>query len=350
MVNRVLVIRLRQLGDTLLVTPALRQLKRAYPNARIDVLCESGNRCIFENHPAVSNCLLLRKGAPAKEYLAMAWQLRRNRYDLIVDSQSLPKTAILSRLAGGRKRVGLGAKWGRGRITYTHPYFEPSDFLDYAGQQNLKLIQDPKINIDDTRLELVLSESDRELGDEFAKTHFKTPTVAMYATGRASFRHARYWSEEKFAELGDWLHDSGFQVFMAYGPGEERELAVRVANRMKTPPLLDYPSLSFPQLGSVIRHCQLYVGCDGGPKHLAAAFGVPSISLFGMIHPERWTDVSDPKQQYLATRQYQGATHRSESCLEIDQIHDIPVSAVIEQIKNLGKIGYLSHQVPKTAA
>jgi heptosyltransferase-2 len=108
----------------------------------------------------------------------------------------------------------------------------------------------------------------------------------------AKFGASKCWMPERFAALADRLvetHDAA--IIVTCGPGEE-PIARAIGSAMKKRGLLlDDPRLSLGELKSLIRRCDLWIGNDAGPRHIAKAFNVPAVTIFGPTHPD-WTSTS----------------------------------------------------------
>ena len=330
-VRRTLVIQLRELGDTILTTPLFRQLRRIHPQSEIDMVCQRSNRRLVEHHPLISQIFELKRKAGAGEFLAFASKLRQRNYDLIVDAQSLPKTAILARLAAGRRRVGFRVGWLRDRLCYTHPYRSPP--FDFSSRNKLLLLQDDRVDPDDVRLEFYVSDEDKAAAARFREEHFRAPVVAIYGITR--FEHRR-WPAPKLASIADRLAEQGYQPFLIYGPGEE-SLARELADQMRCAPLLDYRMPSIPVLKEILTGCELLVGNDGGPKHFANAAGIPTVVVMDGVSAVRWTPRNRPDQRVVRPRVEVPEDYVCGKVLDVASLAEISVDAVWEQIEELAR-------------
>lgn len=327
--RRILVIRLRQLGDTLLVTPLVRQLKRVYPDAEVDVLCQPQNSVIFQHSPHVATRHMLPRKCPTSQLLGVVHAVRRRRYDLVIDCHGLPKTAALARASGGKQRVGYEGGFLRGPACYTCAVAPEALPDEYFGRRNLRLWGDHRADFDDLDLDFPIGEADQEAAEAFAHEFFRGPAVAMHVVAQED---AKRWPPEKFAEVADRLALEGFTPWLVYGPGQER-LAQEVVDRMASPAVAGYPMLSFAELMGVMRRCALFVGNDGGPHHVAAAAGLPMVSLF-RISPVPWTRPARPHQRFLAPEEVRTPCDACGRFLP-HAFKEIPVESVWEEIQHV---------------
>lgn len=335
-VGRILVIQLRELGDTIVTTPMLRQLHRLHPDATIDMVCQSANRQLVEHHPLVSRTFELRRGAGAHEFLGVARQLRGQRYDLIVDSQSLPKTALLSRLAGGRERIGFRRRWLCNRVCYTRPFRSPP--CEYSGRNRLMLLQDDRVDLEDLRVEFFVSDEAKLNGMRFRETYFHAPVVAIYGATRFEYRR---WGANKLANIADRLADRGYQAFLVYGPGEEH-WARQIATAMRHTPLIDYPMPSLPELKEILTGCELFVGNDGGPKHFANAAGIPTVTVMDGVSAVYWTPPNRPDQRAVRLRADVVNDRVAGTVSDADDLTSIHEDEVWHEIEALASLGLIN--------
>ena len=334
-IKRILIIQLRELGDSLLATPVARQLKRLYPAALIDVVCERRSEPIFRQNPNIAECFHLQRQAGASAFLSLAFRLRKRKYDLVIDTQSLPKTALLARLTGARRRMGFRKRWLRNRLCYTRPYGNGKTPAEYSAVTNLKLLQDDRVDLSDISLECHISERDREEAEHFRRKWFRQPVAAMFATGRST---RTLWPSGNFVEIGERIAKRGFQPFLVYGPGEE-EYNLKIASRMKCDVVAGYPMVSFSVLKGIMEGCAIFVGNDGGPKHVARACGIPTVTIFHGNPPIVWTDPTERDQRFFAASvadKYRlPLMHGGRDRVYFEKLQDISVDMVWDEIQLL---------------
>jgi ADP-heptose:LPS heptosyltransferase len=290
---KILVIRLREIGDTILLTPMLRQLKHLHPGSTLDVVCEDRNAAVLIHNPNIERLIRLPRKANAWEFLRFAHRLRREKYDLVVDSQSMPKTALLTRLTGGKSRLGFKNRWLRNRLCYTAPLIK--DRLQYTAISNLQLLQDPRVDWTDERLEVYADSESEMAAASIMQLAQGQPVIAINPVTRFV---ERQWSLDAYGTIADRLSDAGYRIMMLYGPGE-RNIADQVAQRMTHSCLLDYAMPSLLELRCILSKCVMYIGNDGGPKHMAIAAGIPTVTVFGHS-PDPWTPWANPMHRVVA--------------------------------------------------
>ncbi len=299
---RLLVIRYRFIGDTVLAIPFLRNLRRAFPAAVIDVLVEpvSGDtlaHCPYRNELVYYAPRQRRTAAPSpwpRTMLACARLLRARRYDRVYILRRSFSSAILALLAGIPHRVGFGTE-GRGWLLQrSTPYpdkHEVECFLD--------VLRADGIPVTDTYNE--------NWSDPATDEHVRTLLAARSAAGGDRLGRARPrqvfvcaksvfgpkdWAPERFAEVIAWLvRERGCAVHFCDAPANaEYNAAILSA----IPPdarrhCVDWSrDLPIRDVNSLFRHIDLAFGVDTGLLHVAASFHLPVVALFGPLEPRRW--------------------------------------------------------------
>ncbi len=291
-VRRALVIRHRAAGDLLLTTPALRALRAALPGARIDVLVSRGTGGILRGNPDVDRVLEIdRRSAvsQAAHYLRLA----AGRYDLVLDMVSNPRSAFMTALTRAPVRVGFDLR-GRG---YAYTIRVPREHIGpkgpvvrYAPEASLDLVR--AIGIAPRGLELTLQSSPemRARIDDWLGTCGlgARPIAACLPSGTWA---SKTWIPDRFSAVMDALHDAA-DVLWLWGPGEE-PLARECQRRMKNPSTLA-PAASWEELVPLLQSSSLLVSNDSGPKHVAVALGVPTVTIFGPTNPGAWQPPAGP--------------------------------------------------------
>ena len=345
MSEKILLIRLRELGDKLLTTPLVRQVRRLHPGAQIDVLCQKANACVFEHNHQIDHTFKLLPRASISEFLAVASELRRRRYDLVVDVQSLPKTAIMARLTGGRERIGYLKRGWRNRLCYTRPYRQ--HIVEYAARQHLRLLQDDRIDMDDIDLDFPVGPDTSAEADAFCRKYLRPPFAAIFGVCRFGYRE---WAPEKTAAVADRLAALGIQPWLVYGPGQAKATG-EIAARMRHHAVHEYDMPSFATLGAILSRSTLFFGGDGGPKHAAVAAGIPTVTVCRADHASGWAPPNTARHRVVTTRAYPGLAPFVGTFTDATTIAEIPVEAVWKQIaQTLRQQGDAGLQVPSRKA
>lgn len=275
--DKVLVIKLRAIGDVVLSTAVLPNIRKAYPSAAVHFLTEKASAPVLEHHPDVDRVLVLPgRGRGIAGAAAFYRGFLRERYDLVFDLFGNPRSAFLTLLSGAPARVGFSF---RGRSIAYNIRVEPRGDRVHEVEFNLDalravdipvLVSQPRMPVTDRGLAAM----DAWLGASGIRGDF---CVGMHVWGSWP---AKRWDIGRFAELADLLvrkHKAA--VIWTWGPGEEAH--ARAAQAAAACPTHLAPPTSLHELAALFSRCSLVIANDSGPMHVAAALGVPTVGIFG---------------------------------------------------------------------
>jgi len=286
----VLAIRLRSLGDVVLTTPALRALKRGHPDASVEVVTERRYASLLEGLPEIARVWPLDRTASST--LALIRQLRRRRFGLAVDFFGNPRSALITAASGARHRAGYDVRGRRvcyqtrvPRAAAMHP-----PRREYSAVAHLRLACAVGGVSDGIEARVAVgaareAEADRLL----ASSGIGDPRACVGLVPAGSWM-TKTWPHAHASVLARRLMASGYPVLVISGPGESR-VVERV--RRLAPGVAILPPCDVGALAAVIRRIGALVGTDSGPRHLAAALGVPTFAWFGPTHPDTWNPPGD---------------------------------------------------------
>lgn len=295
-------------GDVVMATPALRALREWYADARMIGVMKPYVAGVLDGSPWLDAQFVLdSKGPWAHRWPSVAAALRREQIDLAVMFPNTLRSALTAWLGGCKKRIGY-VRHGRGLLlTDRLPPLRdargrlvPSPILDAYN----RLAERAGCPTPSRRMELFTTPDDEAGADavweQCGLTAFRE--VVCLNPG-AAFGSAKYWPAEYFADLARELADRrGSGVLVLCGPSE-RALARRIVMMARRPgvcTLADRP-LSLGLTKACVRRADLLVTTDSGPRHFAAAFGRPVVTLFGPTHIA-WTETYHPSAIHLQRR------------------------------------------------
>lgn len=289
--ERILVVCTRYIGDTVLATPFLRNLRRAFPDAVIDVLAEGAAREVLADCPYPDELLAWerpRRGR-GRSLLALrataAW-LRGRGYSRVYLLKRSTSVAMLAWLAGIPHRVGFASEFGRLLLTRA----VPAPRGRHRVQIYLDQLRIDGLEVDDGRNENWVPEPVAErVATRLAMLPPDRPTVFLAMRGTDK---ARLWRPDRWASLVTWLvRDRGCKIVLcgaAVDAADHRRLEAAVTPEVRGH-IHDFSSrLSLRETGGLVARADLCIGVDTGLVHLAASFGVPIVVLVGPTDPNRW--------------------------------------------------------------
>jgi heptosyltransferase-2 len=296
------------IGDAVMATPALRALRDHFHRARIVGVLKPYVAGALEGGDWFDELLPAHGGAWAQGVLATAWQLRRRHIDLAVLFPNSFRAALTAWLGGCRRRVGY-RRYGRGGLLTDalEPAREASGRLKIgpvidAYNQLAEHVGCPRPTYD---LELFTVPRNEEGADVvWARGGLSAfPEVVCLNPG-AAFGSAKHWPADYFATLArELVRRRGCGVLVLCGPAEAglaRHIARLAGGAVAA--LSDLaagrPGLSLGLTKACVRRCDLLVTTDSGPRHFAAAFDRPVVTLFGPTHIA-WTETYHPRAVHL---------------------------------------------------
>ena len=285
-VRKVLVVRLRSIGDTVLATPSLFALKRFLPNAQVDILVEDWVAPVLDNHPHVDNVIALERGGFMTR-ARVARELRAANYDVVYNLHGGTTATFLTRATGARHRVGFKS-YQYGQL---HNHQAPSPLLIWEQQkthsveQQLALLGWTGVPVTDRpRTSLGISPKAAETVDRLLnEAGLSNQNIALIHPA-AAFA-TKQWATQNFARVVEFLAERGLTSVAIAARGEQALLEqLRSEASVKVVTF----ALSLPEVTALAARSQLFVGNDSGIAHIAAAVGTPSVVVFGSSNIAHW--------------------------------------------------------------
>ena len=289
----ILAIRPRNLGDVVLVTPALRALKRGHSAAELHVVTDPPYAGLIAAQPDVARVWPMP--ATAGGTLSLIARLRALRLEWAVDFFGNPRTALIAAACGARSSAGYDLR-GRGRAYRVRvPRTRTVEGRrEYAAATHVRLAEAAGGREDGVQPRLTLPERAREEARRILATcGLRDPRHAIGLVAAGTWP-TKTWPQAHAALLARRLRDAGREVLLLGGPREEH---VTAAITGLAPGLAVLPPCDVPALAAVIERLGAVVGTDSGPRHLAIALEVPTFTWFGPTHPDNWTP-EDPRHAY----------------------------------------------------
>lgn len=266
------------IGDAVMATPALRAVRETFPDAHIAVVANPLVAQLFSGHPDCDEVIVFDKtglhaGVPG--FLRFVAKLRKGRFDCAILFQNAIEAAIMAFLAGVRCRAGYTTDGRRLLLTHAVPVGEQERALHHTDYYLNMLAQcGVTASVKQQRLALAADEI------EWAARHLPQGRFAVINPG-AAYGSAKRWIPERFAAVADELaRRYGLPIVLSGGPGET-EIGLDIARAMETPHLNMIGKTNVRQMMALLAASRLMITNDSGPMHVAAAFGVPLVAIFG---------------------------------------------------------------------
>lgn len=292
--RRILLIQLRAIGDVILTTPALRVLKRHFPDAAVDFVANPGPAEVLAGNPYVDDVIVYPyKATNALGLGKFCLSLFGKRYDVVVDYLGTSATALMSFLSRAPLRIGYDLRFRRYAYTQLGQNYR-GDI--YNALTKFALLKPLGIEEEESDAEIFVSPEAAVWAQQLFETNgWMQETVVVLAP--AAKRPARRWLPDRFASVARWLLEKGHRVILVWGPGE-RAYVDGVANLVGSPVVVSPPT-TLMQLAALLQRCRLLVCNCGGAKHVAVAVGTPTLTIHGPTDPRVWTPPHDSRHAYV---------------------------------------------------
>ncbi|MCH5277073.1 MAG: glycosyltransferase family 9 protein [Desulfovibrionaceae bacterium] len=296
--RRILVCQQRQIGDALLVTPALELLKRRFPQAGLHLFTEAKCEPLLRGNPHIDRFVLLNKRQLRGLWAQMAWYRRvaAAGYDLVVDFQQLPRCRMLTRFSRAGVRLSFPAPWHRFGL-YTHTVRpEPG----YAAAAKVSLLAPLGIAWRGERPRIYLTDDERARARALLAALGLREGQRLVSVDPTHRRASKRWPAARYAGLLDRLGEArpDLRFLLLRGPGEDDEVrALRAACARPQHILLPDGAPDLRLSAACMAEAALHLGNCSAPRHMAVALNVPSLVIPGASGPE-WT-YPDPRHVEL---------------------------------------------------
>ena len=299
-VTKILVIKLRHIGDVLLTVPVFRALRETFPGAHISALVNSGTEEVLAGNPLIDDIIVYDrniKKLPLHKRLAREISflraVRARGFDLAVDLTSGDRAALIAVASGARCRIAYDPEGGGfpgKRFAYTHLATKEVD-PPHMVLQNLKVVGQFGISAGNTEVDFHIPDYARQYVSQVLKQHsisYSDIIVHFHPTSRWLFK---CWNDKFMAGVINRLLDEKVTVVLTASPSKrEMKKAGKIAALLKESPRLVNlcGKTTLKQLAAVSERADLFVGVDSAPMHIAAATGTPVIALFGPTEELCW--------------------------------------------------------------
>jgi heptosyltransferase II len=297
---RILLVRLRQIGDVVFTTPAVRAVREHYPEATITYLVEPAAAPVVEDNPDIDE-LVIAPRLPGIAGWRHEWslmrRLRANRFDVVVDFHGGPRASLLTWRSGAPVRIGytvVGRSW-----MYTHPIGRPRALRPRHSVENQwDLLAPLGIGPPDPSVHPVTMMVSPAAAHD---VNVRLSSAGVTDTDRLVIMHVsagnpfRRWPIPAFAAVAVGLasRQPGYRILVTSGPSERAaaDLVIAAARadlpELERERILSCGEFSLTELRALVERAALYIGGDSGPMHIAATSHVPMVSLYGPTLPAR---------------------------------------------------------------
>jgi heptosyltransferase-2 len=298
--KKILVVRHRFIGDTVLTVPFLRNLHYEYPQAQIDVLVEKMAGSFLKHCPYINHLINFENIEVPREKQVPKWKnllnhinlLRAENYDMAFILKRSFSSAMLCAFAGIPKRISFDTEHRGFMLTCKTPY----DLTKHESECFLDLLRASDIPVKDNYLEAWTGEEEAKHIHNLLKDNINPAQKKVLINASASNPN-KMWSVASYARTIEELVNSfNVQVFFIGTRKDEQTyetILQALPKELKTFPVNLIGKTNVLESTELLKHMDLVIGVDSGILHLSAAVNTPTIAIFGPMNDKKWAPLGD---------------------------------------------------------
>lgn len=294
-IKKILILRYRFVGDTVLSIPFIKNVRENFPNAQIDILVSPNSGELLEGNQCLDRVMYLKDSTFHKyeksrdaACCVSTRSLRKENYDLAFVLKRSFSSALLAWLSGAKYRIGFSTEFRSFLLTHTVQYdknlHEADNFLNCLKPLGIGVIPQKYIP------EIFPSEEEKRRANGFVVRLDKfKPKILIHATSAHPYKQ---YPKRYFAKLIDFLFESHGAQFVFTGAKEDKKVYESILDWSRNKNKIKYLNLCGL---TTLRECFPLYSCldlaicvDSGNAHIASATGIPTYVLYGPTNPQRW--------------------------------------------------------------
>ncbi|MGB8952221.1 MAG: glycosyltransferase family 9 protein [Candidatus Aminicenantales bacterium] len=285
--KKILLIRLRRIGDIVLTTPAVALLKNKLPGSSLAYVVEEPYQRLVEGNPCLDQIIVIEKKQAARDFYRFLRQIRAEGYDAVIDFHGGPKAFWMTFFSRAKVRIGYQTKYKSFIYTIRIPR-RRSEGPMHSVENHINLVRALGLNgHEDPPASLFLPHPRREETDRInnfleRKNLSESRTVILHVGAGNKFRD---WGVTNLVELITLLTSLPQVKVVLIGSEEDKKAEEEIVKKCSPPPLSLVGELNLMELKQLISRAALFVGPDSGPMHIAASTSTPIVAYFGPTLP-----------------------------------------------------------------
>ena len=339
--QKILLIKLRYIGDTINLLPVAANIKNQIPRVYLSVMINTGAEDVLKHSKHIDRLICYDRKkmkynqsffSKIKNNLGLFYNIRKEKYDLVIDFSGSDRSALITLLSGAKSRWGFNYVNPLLRACYNHFILADINKMHIVDYQ-FSALQQIGFAIKDKKLVIDIPENiQKNIENKFPFLNHKSFKAVIHPGAR---RINRRWPPARFAQIANLLKKNYNADIILVSAPEESELLDKVGKEVDGN-VIKLSDLSLIKLAALIKKCDLYIGNDTGTSHLAAGTGIKVVTLFGPQFPHLWAPYTDQGATVFKNMECTGP------CNHIDCIYDenrcmtaITIDEVWEKINNL---------------
>jgi ADP-heptose:LPS heptosyltransferase len=297
-VGTILLVEVQDIGDTIIASPCIRQIRKRFPTAEVHMLVQDKSLDVVQHNPNLDKVFGVANISSYRRLFQVSKEYRKRNYDLVISLSPSVRNNLIAVLSGGKIISGY----------LNDSFFLPTNYHDQPVETRglphpvevtwlkeeplimraLKAAAPFGIDLTDcVDTELFLSDETVLFSENFLNRHKVLPSTLLIGVHPVTLNEFRNWPLKFFAELGDLFveHFATSRIFLI-GSVHDRDALDTVVSLMKhQDKVICDTSLSILETASVINHCDILVGTDSCPSDISGALGIPTVHMHGPTDP-----------------------------------------------------------------
>ncbi|MFZ5948015.1 MAG: glycosyltransferase family 9 protein [Stygiobacter sp.] len=279
-IRKILIVKLRGIGDVVCSTIVVDNLREDFPNAQIDYLVEKPSSFGLVELNQINNVLIFDKKSLWNR-IKLAFKVRKEKYDLVFDFFGNPSSAQITFFSNAKFRIGFPF---RGR-KYAYNFYGPSERAKWHNAiLHLKVLDKFGFTTKYQNLLFALSDEAKIFANNFFDKTFSSDDFVVGISTTGSWQ-SKKCDPEKFAEIAELvIKKYNAKILIIWGKGDEED-SQKLFSLLKGKATLS-PDTTIQQMAGLISKCKFLIANDSGPMHISTAIGTPVLSIHGPTAPE----------------------------------------------------------------
>jgi len=288
-IKKILIIRLRRIGDIIMTTPAISALRKGFPNAFISYVVEKPYRELVEGHPELDKVIVLERKQGIRDFFRLIRSIRKEKYDVVLDFHGGPRASLITLLSKAKLKIGYRIKY-RNFIYHIKLARRPEEGQLHSVESHINFVRalgvdvksPPPLSLPHARKEE--AEKVKKILKENGLEGYKIITIHISAGNEF-----RDWGTDNWIKLIDLLAKRPDVKIVLIGANEDKEAEEEILKKSKDSTLSQVGKLNLREVRELISQSSLFVGPDSGPMHIAASTSTPIVALFGPTLPANFS-------------------------------------------------------------
>ncbi len=325
-IHKILCIKPRGIGDIVLSTIVIDNLLNHFPLAKIDYLIEDFAKEALSSNPSINQILTFNKN---ESLLKIVQRVRKEKYDLIFDLWSNPRTAQITFLSAAKYKVGFAY---RGRKFAYNIKVDSGRGASHSAEHNLEQLKVIGVPIISKKIHFYIDDTAHSFASQFLQDKIKKNyLIGIIPSGGWASKRC---DKEKWIEICNAIlkrFDAAFLILWGKGDEEDASFIYEYfeENAVLAPPT------SILQMAGLIQKCSLAIANDSGPMHIAAALKVPTLGIFGPTDPLKHGPYSQNSDYIIKEDLFCIVCNKLVCPYEHECMRLLPVDLVISKLKRL---------------